>query len=74
MEMSSAMEEKDREGRTGAGWDMGTNDNLKMPAGEGWKPLLSFKPKSVLRTLCLSACLSLLHLADICNCSLFDLI
>lgn len=25
--------------RLAAGWDKGTNDNLKWPAGEGWKPL-----------------------------------
>ena len=32
-------EEKDRERRIKAGWDKGTQDNLKWPAGEGWKPL-----------------------------------
>ena len=32
-------EEKDRERRIKAGWDKDTQDNLKWPAGEGWKPL-----------------------------------
>jgi hypothetical protein len=31
--------EKDRQRRIKAGWDKGLQDNLKWPAGEGWKPL-----------------------------------
>jgi len=38
-ELSEEEKEKDRERRVRAGWDKGTNDNLKWPAGEGWKPL-----------------------------------
>jgi hypothetical protein len=31
--------ERDRQRRIKAGWEKGLQDNLKWPAGEGWKPL-----------------------------------